>query len=97
MKVATVSKPFSYDNLLLEINAYMRLVPRSLLSAAARRLGELIIRQGAENIMRNLGNLDYNAVVVSRPFLSKVTDSKLTLARAGIQNKGAHTESCCAI
>jgi hypothetical protein len=89
MKVATGSKPFSYDNLLLEINANMRLVHRGHCSPL---LPAVLESSSSGKEQMNLGNLDYNAVV-SLPFLGKVTDSKLTLARAGIRNKGAHTDS----
>jgi hypothetical protein len=59
--------------------------------AAARRVGELIIRQGAAEaaMQENLSRL----AVTARPFLDKVREPMLALVRVG--NKGAHTEACC--
>jgi hypothetical protein len=59
--------------------------------AAARRFGELIIRQGAARTGKQ-ENLNM-AAVMARPFLDKVREPMLKLVRVG--NKGAHTEACC--
>ena len=59
--------------------------------AAARRVGELIIRQGAvgTGMQENLSAV----AVTTRSFLDKVREPMLALVRVG--NKGAHTEACC--
>ena len=64
--------------------------------AAGRRVGELIIRQGAPVIPLEGHQVNLNATaILSSPRTAKkeVSDPMLALVRVG--NKGAHTETCC--
>ena len=64
--------------------------------AAARRVGELIIRQGAPDIPLGGHQVNLNmTAIMSSPYGAKkeVREPMLALVRVG--NKGAHTETCC--